>query len=277
MPRLGFTYFGGIGDCLRIILLFHGRLLHLLNAGDTPVRWNDGGSAGSRLVEDQIISRVPGLRAARADEEFVQLLDYPRWHRFFRWTRTPIRFRLSAEEDAALPRLSDAKPSVAICPHQNGLACKKLPNDAVNEVLRLLRAKFDADYYVFDEKLDPSALDAPCIGGLNLAQAMVLMGRFDAGISIDSWQKYILGMWGKPQTSLVVDFRVNESYTYETTAAAVYQEFFRWRVPLEATLGFTPGLTDFRWKTAAEVEPRILAEHLLSQLRATGKYTRFLK
>ena len=40
MGKLGFAYFGGIGDCLRILVLFHGPLLRWINRGRTPVRWN---------------------------------------------------------------------------------------------------------------------------------------------------------------------------------------------------------------------------------------------
>ena len=272
MGKLGFTYFGGIGDCLRIVVLFHGRLLNLLNGGQTPVRWNDGGSAGNQLVDQYIISRIPGFYAAGPEEKFVQLLDHPRWHRFFRWTRTPIEFRLTPEEEAGLPRLSSQKPSVAICPHHNGLACKALPAESINKLLALLRAELDADYYIFDEHADAGSVDAPCIGGLNLTQAMVLMSRFDGAISIDSWQKYIMGMHGKPQTTLVVDFRKNESYTYDVTPAFVYQEFLRWRVKPEEILGFTEGFSEFQWMNAAQVEPEILARHFLKQTQGSARF-----
>jgi hypothetical protein len=275
--KLGFAYFGGIGDCLRILTLFHGPLLQLINRGRTPVRWNEGGSAGNLLVDKYIIGRMPGYYAAEIGEEFVPILDYPRWHRFFRWTRTPIYFRLSAEEEAGLPRLSTGKPSVAICPHHNGLLCKALPVDSINKLLGILRDKLDAEYYVFDEKADPGKLDAPCIGGLNLTQAMVLMERFDAAISVDSWQKYIMGMHGKPQTVLVVDFRKNESYTYESTPAAVYQEFFRWRMRPGEILGYTEGFAEFKWMNAAEVEPSILAAHLLKQVAGKARFANYFK
>jgi len=264
--KLGIDAFGGIGDCLRLLALYHGPLLHAINAGGTPVRWNEGGTAGSSLVRDFIINRIPGYHAAGPEEEFVSLLAHPRWQRFFRWTSTPIPFRLTPEEEAALPRLSTAKPNVAICPHHNGLACKKLPADTINKLLALLRARLDAEYYVFDERVDPASVNAPCIGGLNLTQAMVLTARFDAAISVDSWQKYILGMHGKPQTVLVVDFRRNESYTHYATPLTVYEEFFRWRVKPEDILGYERGFQAFRWMNAAEVEPEILAEHFLGRV-----------
>jgi hypothetical protein len=276
-PKLGFAYFGGIGDCLRIVILFHGTLLNWLNRGRTPVRWNDGGSAGNQLVDQYIIGRIPGFYAASPEEVFTPILDYPRWHRFFRWTRTPIHFRLSEEEEANLPKLSTGKPSVAICPHHNGLACKKLPASSINRLLALLRARLDADYYVFDEFTEPDSVDAPCIGELNLTQAMVLMGRFDAAISVDSWQKYIMGMHGKPQTVLVVDYRKNESYTHAATPAAVYQEFFRWRVKPEEIVGYQNGFSEFVWKSAAEVDPAILADHLLDQVAENSRFAKYLK
>jgi len=266
MPRLGFDSFGGIGDCLRLLVLYHGSLLHAINRGRTPVRWNDGGTAGNRLVEDMIIDRIPGFYAAGKEEQFVSILEHPRYQRFFRWTRMPIPFRLTPEEEAGLPKLSAKKPNIAICPHHNGLACKKLPNDAINKLLGLLRARLDAEYYIFDERIEPGSVDAPCIGGLNLTQAMVLMARFDAAISIDSWQKYILGMHGKPQTAVVVDFRKNESYTHEGTPLAVYEEFFRWRLKPREILGYANGFREFRWMNAAQVEPEILAEHFLMQV-----------
>jgi hypothetical protein len=272
MPRLGFDSFGGIGDCLRLLVLYHGSLLHAINRGRTPVRWNDGGTAGNRLVEESIINRIPGFYAARKEERFVSLLDHPRYQRFFRWTRTPIHFRLTPEEEAGLPKLSTGKPSIAICPHHNGLACKKLPYPAINKLLALLRARLDAEYYIFDERIEASSVDAPCIGGLNLTQAMVLMERFDAAISVDSWQKYIMGMHGKPQTVLVVDFRKNELYTHDATPLAVYEEFFRWRMNPGQILGYTGGFEAFRWMNAAEVEPEILAEHFLAQV--AGKLKR---
>lgn len=265
--KLGFTYFGGIGDCLRILTLFHGPLLHLINRGRTPVRWNEGGSAGNLLVSRYIVTRIPGFYAPEPDETFIPILDHPGWHKFFRWVRSPIPFQLDAEETASLPELSRAKPNIAICPHHNGLACKRLPVVSINKLLALLRAKLNAEYYIFDEHADPGSVNAPCIGGLNLTQAMVLMARFDAAISVDSWQKYIMGMHGKPQTVLVVDFRKNESYTYEATPAAVYQEFFRWRMRPEEIVGYTDGFREFRWMDAAQVEPEILAEHLLAQAR----------
>ena len=268
--KLGFTYFGGIGDCLRVLVLFHGPLLQWINRGRTPVRWNDGGTAGKSLVRDYIISRIPGFYAAEPGEEFAQILDHPRWHRFFRWTRTPIPFRLTREEEAGLPRLPGDKPNIAICPHHHGLACKKLPAGSINRLLALLRAKLDAHYHVFDEAVDAASVDAPCIGGLNLTQAMVLMGRFDGAISVDSWQKYIMGMYGKPQTVLVVDFRKNELYTHEATPEAVYQEFFRWRVKPEEIVGYEDGFSKFKWMTAAEVDPDILANHFLKQ--AQGRF-----
>jgi hypothetical protein len=274
---LGFAYFGGIGDCLRIVTLFHGTLLHWINGRRTPVRWNEGGSAGNQLVAEYIINRIPGFYAAGPEEQFTPILDYPRWQRFFRWTRTPIPFRLTAEEEAGLPKLSAEKPSIAICPHHNGLACKKLPASSVNELLGLLRAKLDAEYYVFDEHAEPGSVDAPCIGGLNLTQAMVLMARFDAAISVDSWQKYIMGMHGKPQTVLVVDYRKNESYTHEATPEAVYQEFFRWRVKPEEIVGYRNGFSEFMWKSAAAVDPRILADHLLRQVAGKSRFARYLK
>jgi hypothetical protein len=270
--KLGFTYFGGIGDCLRILMLFHGRLLHLVNRGRTPVRWNEGGSAGSQLVDRYIISRVPGFYPAGEGEEFIPILNYPRWHRFFRWTRTPMLFQLSAEEEAGLPKLSADKPNVAICPHHNGLACKKLPVESINKLLELLRARLDAEYYVFDERADPSRVNAPCIGGLNLTQAMALTARFDAGISVDSWQKYILAMHGRPQTALVVDFRKNESYTLDSTPEAVYQEFFRWRLKPEEILGYANGFSEFQWMNAAEVAPEIIAGHFLGQLAGKKRF-----
>jgi hypothetical protein len=270
--KLGFAYFGGIGDCLRILVLFHGTLLNWINRGRTPVRWNDGGTAGSKLVKQYIISRIPGFYAAGPEEEFAPILDYPRWHRFFRWTRTPMEFRLTPEEEAGLPKLSAAKPNVAICPHHNGLACKKLPADSINKLLALLREKLDAEYYVFDERIDPSTVDAPCIGGLNLTQAMVLTGRFDGAISVDSWQKYIMGMLDKPQTALVVDFRKNELYTHEATPTAVYQEFFRWRVKPEEILGYEAGFSAFTWMNAAQVDPAILAGHFLRQVRGSPRF-----
>jgi hypothetical protein len=275
--KLGFTYFGGIGDCLRILVVFHGALLHLLNRGSTPMRWNDGGSAGSQFVNDYIISRIPGFHPAGPDETFIPILDHPGWHRYFRWTRTPIPFRLTAEEEAGLPKLSAAKPNIAICPHHHGLACKKLPASTINALLALLRAKLDAEYYIFDEHAEPGSLDAPCIGGLNLTQAMVLMARFDAAISVDSWQKYIMGMHRKPQTVLVVDYRENESYTHRATPEAVYQEFFRWRVKPEEILGYENGFSAFKWMTAADVEPAILAGHLLAQVRGQPRFTRWLR
>ena len=276
-PKLGFAYFGGIGDCLRIVVLFHGTLLHWLNGRRTPVRWNDGGSAGNQLVDEYIISRIPGFYAAGPEEKFTPILDYPRWHRFFRWTQTPIHFRLTADEEAALPKLSTQKPNIAICPHHNGLACKKLPASTINEMLVLLRAKLDAEYYVFDEHADAGSVDAPCIGGLNLTQAMVLMGRFDAAISVDSWQKYIMGMHRKAQTVLVVDFRKNESYTHEATPAAVYQEFFRWRVKPEEIVGYQNGFSEFTWKNAADVPAEVLADHLLRQVAGKARFANYLK
>jgi hypothetical protein len=273
--KLGFAYFGGIGDCLRILVLFHGSLLHWINRGRTPVRWNEGGSAGNQLVEKYIISRIPGYYAAGPEEEFVSILRHPRWQRFFRWTRRPIPFRLTGEEEAGLPKLSAEKPNIAICPHHNGLACKKLPASSINELLALLREKLDAEYYVFDEHAEPGSVDAACIGGLNLTQAMVLMGRFDAAISVDSWQKYIMGMHGKPQTVLAVDFRRNESYTYEAMPGAVYEEFFRWRMRPEEIVGFEKGYSAFRWMDAAEVAPKILAEHLLRQVEGRREFERW--
>jgi hypothetical protein len=275
--KLGFTYFGGIGDCLRILVVFHGSLLHWINRGRTPVRWNDGGSAGSRLVDQYIISRIPGFHAAGPDEQYIPILDYPRWHRFFRWTRTPIPFRLSAEEEAGLPKLPAGKPNIAICPHHHGLACKKLPAASINQLLALLREKLDAEYYIFDEHAEPGSVDAPCLGGLNLTQAMVLMARFDAAISVDSWQKYIMGMHGKPQTALVVDYRKNESYTHHATPEAVYQEFFRWRLKPEEIVGYANGFSAFRWMTAAEVDPAILAEHLLRQVAGKARFAKYLR
>lgn len=268
--KFGFEYFGGIGDCLRILVLYHGPLLNWINGGRTPVRWNEGGTAGNRLVEDFIISRIPGFYAAEAGEEFTSILSYPRWQRLFRWTRTPILFRLTPEEEAGLPKLSAAKPNIAICPHHNGLACKKLPASSINRLLELLRARLDAEYYVFDEKTEPGSVDAPCIGGLNLTQAMVLMARFDGAISVDSWQKYIMAMHGKPQTVLVVDFRKNELYTHDATPEAVYEEFFRWRVRPEEIVGYTDGFKRFKWMNAGEVEPEVLAEHLLRQMGGKG-------
>jgi hypothetical protein len=229
------------------------------------------------LVDKYIISRIPGFYAAAPEEVFTPILSYPRWHRFFRWTRTPIPFRLTEEEEAGLPKLSAEKPSVAICPHHNGLACKKLPAGSINQLLALLRAGLDAEYYIFDEHADPGSVDAPCIGGLNLTQAMVLMARFDAAISVDSWQKYILGMHGKPQTVLVVDFRKNEIYTHEATPEGVYQEFFRWRVRPEEILGYENGFSAFKWMNAAEVAPAILAEHLLRQVAGKERFAGFLR
>jgi hypothetical protein len=270
--KFGFTYFGGIGDCLRILVLYHGRLLHWINRGETPIRWNEGGSASNQLVNDYIISRIPGFRAAAEGEPFTDLLTYPRWQRFFRWTRTPIPFQLTPPEEAALPRLPGDKPNIAICPHHNGLACKKLPVSSINKLLDILRAELDANYHVFDERIDPGAVDAPCIGGLNLTQAMVLMARFDAAISVDSWQKYIMGMHGKPQTVLVVDFRKNESYTHEGTPAGIYQEFFRWRMRPGEIVGYDSGFAAFKWMTAAEVPPEVLAEHFLTQVASDGKF-----
>jgi hypothetical protein len=270
MPRLGFESFGGIGDCLRILALYHGPLLHAINRGHTPVRWNEGGTAGNRLVEEAIINRIPGFYAAAKGEQFASILDHPRYQRFFRWTRTPIPFRLTPEEEAGLPKLSATKPNIAICPHHNGLACKKLPYASINKLLALLRARLDAEYYIFDERIEPASVDAPCIGGLNLTQAMVLTARFDAAISVDSWQKYIMGMHGKPQTALVVDFRKNELYTHEATPLAVYEEFFRWRLKPREILGYTAGFEAFRWMNAAEVEPEIIAEHFLAQV--AGKW-----
>jgi hypothetical protein len=202
------------------------------------------------------------------------LLSHPRWQRFFRWTRTPIPFRLTPDEEAALPRLATDKPSIAICPHHNGLMCKKLPAASINKILELLRAELDAAYYVFDERVEPGSVDAPCIGGLNLTQAMVLMGRFDAALSVDSWQKYVMGMHGRPQTALVVDFRKNESYTLDATPQGVYQEFFRWRMRPGEIVGFESGYAGFKWMTAAEVPPEALAGHLLDQVAASGKFTR---
>jgi len=134
-----------------------------------------------------------------------------------------------------------------------------------------VRAKLDAELYVFDERADPSSVDAPCIGGLNLTQAMVLMGQFDAAISVDSWQKYIMGMLGKPQTALVVDCRKNESYTLQETPAALYQEFFRWRLKPCEILGYKNDFSEYEWMTAAEVPPEVIAEHLLRQLAAKGR------
>jgi hypothetical protein len=264
--KLGFAYFGGIGDCLRILVLYHGSLLNWINRGRTPVRWNDGGTAGNQLVEKYIISRIPGYYAADPAEDFASILSYPRWQRLFRWTRTPIEFRLTAEEEAGMPKLSTERLNIAICPHHHGLACKKLPTASVNKLLALLREKLDAEYYVFDEHVEEGSVDAPCIEGLNLTQAMVLMGRFDAAISVDSWHKYIMAMHGKPQTVLVVDFRQNETYTHEATPEAVYQEFFRWRVKPEEIVGFEDGFSGFKWKSAAEVDPEILAAHLLKQV-----------
>jgi len=229
------------------------------------------------LVDKYIISRIPGYYSAGSDETFTPILDYPRWHRFFRWARTPIPFQLTPEEEAALPKLSAGKPSIAICPHQNGLACKALPAASINQLLKLLRARLDAEYYIFDERADPGSVDAPCICGLNLTQAMVLMARFDAGISVDSWQKYIMGMHGKPQTTLVVDFRINESYTYEATPSAVYQEFFRWRMKPGEILGYSADFAEFRWKTAAEADPQILANHFLRQVQGKPRFTNYLK
>jgi len=71
---------------------------------------------------------------------------------------------------------------------------------------------------------------------------------------------------------LVVDFRKNESYTFDGTPAGVYQEFFRWRMKPETILGFSGENLAFRWKNAADVEPEILAGHLLRQVegRVTG-------
>ncbi len=241
------------------------------------MRWNDGGSAGNQLVDKYIISRIPGFYPAAPDEVFASLLDYPRWQRFFRWTRTPIPFRLNGEEEAGLPRLSAEKPNIAICPHHNGLACKALPAVSVNKLLALLRARLDANFYVFDEHADSACMDAPCIGGLNLTQAMVLMARFDAAVSVDSWQKYIMGMHGKPQTALVVDFRKNESYTHEATPEAVYQEFFRWRMKPQVILGYENGFSKFKWMTAAEVDPQILAQHLLRQVAGEPRFMNYLK
>ena len=275
--KLGFAYFGGIGDCLRILMLYHGSLLDWINRGRTPVRWNDGGTAGNQLVEKYIISRIPGFYAAAPEEEFAPILSYPRWQRFFRWTRTPIPFRLTPEEEAGMPNLSADKPNIAICPHHHGLACKKLPAGSINRLLALLRDKLDAEYYVFDEHADAGSMDAPCIGGLNLTQAMVLMARFDAAISVDSWHKYIMAMHGKPQTVLVVDFRKNESYTHEATPEAVYQEFFRWRVKPEEIVGYEDGFSAFKWRNAAEVDPEILAAHLLRQVAATGRFGKWMK
>jgi len=274
MGKLGFTAFGGIGDCLRLFAIYHGPLLHWLNQGRTPVRWNEGGSAGSGMVNDSIITRIPGFYVPAPDEAFTNILDKPGWQRFFRWTRRPIPFRLTPEEEAALPKLPTDKPNIAICPHHHGLACKKLPIESINRILALMRASFDAHYHVFDERPIDGAVDAPCISGLNLTQAMVLMARFDAALSVDSWQKYILGMHGKPQTVLVVDFRQNESYTYESTPLGVYQEFFRWRVKPGQIVGYTDAFTDFRWKSAAAVEPEILADQLLTQIANSGRYNR---
>ncbi|MGA3169392.1 MAG: hypothetical protein ABSE62_00100 [Chthoniobacteraceae bacterium] len=271
--KLGVTYFGGIGDFLRIAVLIHSPLLQWINRGRTPVRWNDGGSASSKLVNDFMVSRMPGFYEAETGEEFDSILEVPRWHRFLRWTRRPIQFRLTEAEEAGLPKLSASKLNIAICPHHNGLACKKLPNESINKIIALLRAKLDAEFYIFDERVDASAVDAPCIGGLNLTQAMVLMGRFDAAISVDSWQKYIMGMLRKPQTVLVVDFRKNESYTIEDTPGAVYQEFFRWRMKPSEILGYKNDFSEFEWMAAAEVAPEVIAEHLLRQLTATGRGT----
>lgn len=273
--KFGFAYFGGIGDCLRIVALFHGTLLHWLNRGRTPVRWNDGGSAGNKMVEEYIISRIPGFYAAGKEEEFTSLLASPRWNRFFRWTRTPIHFQLTPEEEAGLPKLPSDKPNIAICPHHHGLACKALPTASINQLLSLLRESLEANYYIFDESADAKSLDAPCIGGLNLTQAMVLMAKFDAALSVDSWQKYIMGMHGRPQTVLVVDFRQNESYTFEATPRAVYQEFFRWRVKPEEIVGYENDFSAFTWKQAAEADPKILADHLLGQVAKSGKYRDF--
>jgi len=100
----------------------------------------------------------------------------------------------------------------------------------------------------------------------------VLMARFDAAISVDSWQKYIMGMHRKPQTALVVDFRKNESYTYEATPDAVYREFFRWRRSSEEILGYENGFSRFKWMSAAEVAPEILSEHLLRQLAGKRRF-----
>ena len=275
--KLGFAYFGGIGDCLRILVLFHGPLLQFLNRGKTPVRWNDGGSAGNQLVDKYIISRIPGLYPVGLDEQFFPILNYPGWHRFFRWTRTPLQFRLTNEEKSVLPKLSPDKPNVAICPHHNGLACKKLPVTSVNRLLATLREKLDANYYVFDERVDQSTVDAPCITGLNLTQAMVLMARFDAAVSIDSWQKYIMGMHNKPQTCLVVDFRKNESYTHEGPPEGVYREFFHWRMKPGEILGFQNGFTEFRWMNAAQVEPEILADHLLAQVAGRPRFSKWMR
>lgn len=259
------------------MVLYHGTLLHCINRGRTPVRWNEGGSAGNQLVDKYIISRIPGFYAAGPEEEFVQILSYPRWQRFFRWTRRPIPFQLTAEEEAGLPELSRDKPNVAICPHHNGLACKKLPAASVNKLLELLREKLDAEYYVFDERIEPGSVDAPCIGGLNLTQAMVLMARFDAALSVDSWQKYIMGMHRKPQTVLVVDFRQNESYTFEATPLGVYEEFFRWRMRPAEVVGFENGFSAFKWKSAAEVDPEVLAAHLLRQVAGNARFAGRLK
>ncbi|HEX4085118.1 MAG TPA: hypothetical protein VHY22_09420 [Chthoniobacteraceae bacterium] len=275
--KLGFTYFGGIGDCLRIVALYHGPLLHWLNRGRTPIRWNEGGSAGSGMVNDYIISRIPGFYAPAPDEQFTDILRKPRWQRFFRWTRRPIPFRLRPEEEAVLPKLAGDKPNIAICPHHHGLACKKLPAESINRILAVMRRDLDAHYWVFEERAVDGGVDAPCISGLNLTQAMVLMARFDAALSVDSWQKYIMGMHGKPQTALVVDFRKNESYTYEGTPLGVYEEFFRWRVKPEEIAGYNADFTQFRWKTAAEVDPEILARHLLERIRNSGRHGRFLK
>jgi hypothetical protein len=252
-------------------------LINWINRGQTPVRWNDGGTAGNQLVNDYIISRIPGFYAAGAGEEFDSILSYPRWQRFFRWTRTPIYFRLTPEEAAAMPKLSMSKPNIAICPHHHGLACKKLPADSINKLLELLREKLDAEYYVFDEHADPGSVNAPCIGGLNLTQAMVLMARFDAAISVDSWQKYIMAMHHKPQTVLVVDFRKNELYTHEATPKAVYQEFFKWRVKPEEIVGYEDGFSAFRWMNAAEVAPEILAEHLLRRIKRSGRFAKWIR
>ena len=112
----------------------------------------------------------------------------------------------------------------------------------INELLALLREKLDAEYYIFDERAGFRSLMRRASAGLNLAQAMVLMAAFDAAVSIDSWHKYIMGMYGKPQTVMAVDFRKNESYTYEATPAAVYQEFFRWRMKPEEIVGFENGI-----------------------------------
>jgi len=229
------------------------------------------------MTSEYMISRIPGFYAAAEGEEFTSILDYPRWQRFFRWTRRPIPFRLTAEEESKLPRLSAVKPSIAICPHHHGLACKALPVDTINKVLGLLRERLDAEYYIFDEQAEAGSFDAPWIGGLNLTQAMVLMGRFDAAISVDSWQKYILGMHGKPQTALVVDFRRNESYTYDAPPEAIYQEFFRWRMRPEGILGFEKGFTAFRWKSASEVEPEVVAGHLLGQVAGRERFAKWMR